>query len=79
MKANTDGSVIGSNSSCGGLFRDHTGAFLGAFSSNISVGTVFEAKLTGLMLAIEYAASQNWSRLWLESDEQNCKCTVLPK
>ena len=71
MKANTDGSVIGSNSSCGGIFRDHTGAFLGGFSSNIGVGTVFEAELTGLMLAIVYGASHNWSRLWLESDSSS--------
>ena len=71
VKANTDGSVIGSNSSCGGLFRDHLGAFLGGFSSNIGVGTVFEAELTGLMLAIKYAASHNWSRLWLESDSSS--------
>jgi len=68
VKADTDGSVIGSNSSCGGIFRDHTGAFLGGFSSNLGLGTVFEAELTGLMLAIEYAASHSWSRLWLESD-----------
>jgi len=71
VKANTDGSVIGSNSSCGGLSRDHIGAFLGGFSSNIGVGTVFEAELTGLMLAIKYAASHNWSRLWLESDSSS--------
>jgi ribonuclease HI len=71
VKANTDGSVIGSNSSCGGIFRDHTGAFLGGFSSNLGLGTVFEAELTGLMLAIEYAASHNWYRLWLESDSSS--------
>jgi len=74
VKANTDGSVIGSNSSCGEIFRDHTGAFLGGFSSNLGLQTVFEAELTGLMLAIEYAASHNWSRLWLESDSS---CAVL--
>ncbi|XP_024632876.1 uncharacterized protein [Medicago truncatula] len=68
VKANTDGSVIGINSSCGGIFRDFTGAYLGGFSSNLGEGTVFEAELTGLMLAMEYAARHNWSRLWLESD-----------
>jgi len=41
VKANTDGSVIGPNSSCGGIFRDHTGAFLGGFSSNIGLGDCF--------------------------------------
>lgn len=30
VKANTDRSVIGINSSCGGIFRDFTSAFLGA-------------------------------------------------
>ncbi|AES66100.2 hypothetical protein MTR_2g062550 [Medicago truncatula] len=52
-------------------FRDYTGAFLGGFSSNLGLGTVFEAELTGLMLAIEYAASHNWSRLWVESDSSS--------
>jgi len=68
VKANTDGSVIGLNSSYGGIFRDFTGAFLGGFSSNLGEGTVLEAELTGLMLAMEFAASHNWSMLWLESD-----------
>jgi hypothetical protein len=31
-------------------------------------GSVFEVELTGLMLAMEYAARNNWTRLWLESD-----------
>lgn len=68
VKANADGSVIGINSSCGGIFRDFSGAFLGGFSSNLGEGKVFEAELTGLMLAMEYAARHNWSRLWIESD-----------
>jgi len=38
LKVNTDGSVVGSLGACGGLFRDHSSAFLGAFASNI--GTV---------------------------------------
>jgi hypothetical protein len=44
------------------------GAFLGGFSSNLGEGTVLEEELIGIMLAMEYAASHNWSRLWLESD-----------
>ena len=71
VKANTDGSVIDSNSACGRIFRDHTGAFLGGFSSNLGIANVFEAELTGLILAIEYAASHNWSRLWLETDSSS--------
>lgn len=68
VKANIDGSVLNLNSSCGGIFRDFRGTYLGGFACNLGHGTVFEAGLTGLMFAMEYAASHNWSRLWLESD-----------
>jgi len=68
VKANTDGSVLNLNSSCGGIFRDFHGTYLGSFACNIGYGNVFEAELAGLMCAIEYAASHNWYRLWLESD-----------
>jgi hypothetical protein len=44
---------------------------LGGFASNLEHVTVYEAELTGLMFAMEYAATHNWSRLWLESDSSS--------
>jgi len=43
VKANTDGSNANLNASCGGIFRDFRGTFLGCFASNIGSGSVFEA------------------------------------
>jgi hypothetical protein len=68
VKANTDGSVRNLMSACGGIFRDSRGTFLGGFASNIGMVSIFEAEILGLIMAIEYAASNNWTHLWLESD-----------
>jgi hypothetical protein len=35
VKVNIDGSQIGSLASCGGIFRDLRGTFLGSFASNL--------------------------------------------
>lgn len=40
IKANTDGSVINSISTCGGIFQDFRGTYLGAFASKIGDGSV---------------------------------------
>jgi len=68
LKVNTDGSVIGGQAACGGLFRDYLGTFRGAFYCNIGIQTVFYAEVLGIILAIEYAAQQGWRNIWLESD-----------
>ena len=68
VKANTDDSVVNSNAACGGIFRDFRGTFLGGFASNLGDCSVFEAELTGLVIAMEFAALYNWPRVWLESD-----------
>jgi hypothetical protein len=67
-KVNTDGSVVGSLGAYEGLFRDHSGAFLGAFASNIGTSSVFFADVYGYILAMEYAATNGWRNIWLESD-----------
>jgi len=41
VKVNTDGSVIDKHGTCGGLFRDHLGTFLGAFTCNLGRCSVF--------------------------------------
>jgi len=71
VKANTDGSVANFNASCGGIFRDFRGTFLGCFASNIGSGSVFDAELMGLILAMEFAISNHWNRLWLECDSSS--------
>jgi len=71
VKANTDGSVVNSISSCGGIFRDFRGSFLGAFSSNLGEVSVYEAEITRLMMAMEFPAQNNWPSLCLESDSSS--------
>jgi len=68
VKTNTDGSLVGTFASCGGLFRDHLGTYLGGFAANLGDVSVFEAEVTGLIAALEFAASHGWDGIWLESD-----------
>ena len=68
VKVNTDGSIINNFGACGGLFRDHLGTFLGAFACNLGRCSVFEAKVSGYILAMEYAAQHGWTNICLESD-----------
>jgi len=68
VKANTDGSVRNTMAACGGIFCDYRGTFVGGFASNIGGGSVFDLEILGLILAMEFAVSNNWTRLWLETD-----------
>jgi len=43
VKVNMDDSVSDSNGACGGLFRDHLGTFLGAFTCNLGQCSIFDA------------------------------------
>ncbi|KEH33166.1 hypothetical protein MTR_3g026170 [Medicago truncatula] len=52
---------------CGGVFRDRLGTFLGAFTCNLGISSVFTAEIHGSILALEYAAHNWWKNLWLES------------
>jgi len=68
LKDNTDGSVISGHAACGGLFRDHSGTFRGAFVCNIGTQFGFYAEVMAIIFAIEYAARHGWRNIWLESD-----------
>ena len=68
VKVNMDGSVTNSSASCGGIFRDHLGTFMGCFACNLGAATVVEAKLTAIIIALEFAATNNWRDIWVESD-----------
>ena len=68
LKVNIDGSVIGNHAACGGLFRDHLGSLLGAFTCNLDNDYVFNSEVMGFIIALEFAAQNGWNRLWLESD-----------
>lgn len=70
VKCNTDGASRGSPgaSSCGGIFRDHLGTFLGAFSANIGVATSLYAEICAAIYAIDFALARGWTNLWLECD-----------
>ncbi|XP_024636367.1 uncharacterized protein [Medicago truncatula] len=44
---------------------------MGCFASNVGHGSVLEAGLLGLILAMEFAASNHWIRLWIECDSSS--------
>ena len=71
VKVNTDGSVIGLIASCGGLFHDFRGTILGCFASNIEQVSTLEAEILGLILSMDFAASNHWTRLWIECDSSS--------
>jgi len=68
LKVNTDGSVINGLAACGGLFRDSLGTFRGAFYCNVGAQSVFYAEVHDIISAIEFAAQNGWTNIWLESD-----------
>jgi len=68
LKVNSNDSVIGNHGACGGLFRDHLGNFLGAFTCNLGISFVFTVEVHSFILAMEYAAQNGWTNIWLESD-----------
>ncbi|CAJ2678215.1 unnamed protein product [Trifolium pratense] len=72
VKCNSDGAALGTPglASCGGLFRNSSAEFLGAFAENLGVNNALYAELVGAMKAIEIAFSRQWYNLWLESDSQ---------
>ncbi|XP_019423031.1 PREDICTED: uncharacterized protein LOC109332502 [Lupinus angustifolius] len=70
VKANSDGAAHGSPgiSGSGGLFRDHMGSFMLAFSNYTSIQSAIFAELHGAMHAVAIAANRDWCNLWLECD-----------
>jgi len=60
VKANTNGSIITSRASCGGILCDYRSTFLGCFSSNLGRLFVFEAELMGLILTMKFAAQNKY-------------------
>ena len=71
VKANTDGSLMQSSASCGCIFRDHKGTFLGCSASNLGTMSIFEAELSSIIFAMEFAARYDWLNLWVESDSSS--------
>ena len=76
VKCNTDGASLGNpgQSACGGLFRNSTSDFLGAFAINLGINSTFNSELNGAMVAIEIAHCMNWWNLWLETDSMLFFC-----
>jgi ribonuclease HI len=69
-KVNTDGSLVDSGSTCGAIFRDKFGTYMGGFSCKLAYNTVLHAELMAIILAIEHALARGWLHIWVESDSQ---------
>lgn len=72
VKCNTDGAASGISglAGAGGIFRDSYADHLGSFTLKVENGNALKAELVGAMTAIEIAASNNWRKLWLETDSK---------
>ncbi|XP_058742585.1 uncharacterized protein LOC131615070 [Vicia villosa] len=75
VKCNTDGVASGSPlfAACGGIFRDEEANHIISFAAYIGLGSPVVAEFMAVIIAIEKAILENWSRLWIETD---CKLVV---
>ena len=72
IKCICDGAASGSTglSSCGGMFRDNQGLFLGGFAEGLGIGNSLIAELSGVMRAIDIAQHRGYNKLWIETDSK---------
>ncbi|KAJ1402686.1 Ribonuclease H domain [Sesbania bispinosa] len=70
IKGNVDGSFFPDSKRMrvGGLFRDNNKQWLGGFSGYVGCGNALEAELLAVLSALQFAWSQGWRNLILESD-----------
>jgi len=59
---------VGDHAVNGGLFRDHLGTFLGAFTCNLDHSSIFNYEIMSFIYALEFAAHHGQRNLWIESD-----------
>lgn len=72
VKINTDGAWKSSSqkAGCGGVFRDHRGNFMGAYSSNLDIPSSIAAEVMAVIKAIQLAWLRDWKHIWLEVDSK---------
>jgi hypothetical protein len=68
LKYNNDDVATSISSECRGIFKNSQAKLICCFVENTSLESTFYVELGGAMRAIEIAASNNWSKLWLETD-----------
>ncbi|XP_004289281.1 PREDICTED: putative ribonuclease H protein At1g65750-like [Fragaria vesca subsp. vesca] len=70
IKLNTDGLAKGNPgpATCGGVFRDYQGHFIGGFSTPIGHHNDFFSELLAVIIGIELAFQLGWQHVWLECD-----------
>jgi hypothetical protein len=68
LKYNNDDVATSISSECRGIFKNSQAKLICCFVENTSLESTFYVELCGAMRAIEIAASNNWSKLWLETD-----------
>src|ERR1044072_7715191 len=56
---------------CGGVLRDHYGAFVQAFSRKIGVCSALQAELWGILWGLRYAHRKGISHVFIESDSSS--------
>ncbi|KAL6202888.1 hypothetical protein ACLB2K_026592 [Fragaria x ananassa] len=68
FKVNTDGSFRDSSTTgYEGIFRNHDGLYLGAFSKKVDVAGVIDAEVLAVIEALKIAWAKRWTHIWLET------------
>ena len=69
VKANIDGSFMDHvQAGSGGVFRDSSVAFLGAFSKKVTANCVIITEILAFIEAVTIALNKGWNPLWIETD-----------
>src|SRR4051812_47717032 len=71
VKLNVDGAHDNNGiSGCGGILRDHHGGWLGGFSKNIGICSVFMAEAWGLYIGVKHAIELGFKKVVIETDSR---------
>lgn len=70
LALNVDGSMIDSKAAVGGVIRDHTGEFCGAFAGPVGFGTTLHAEILALHHGLQLAQHLGLRDLDIWSDSQ---------
>ncbi|XP_019425141.1 PREDICTED: uncharacterized protein LOC109334024 [Lupinus angustifolius] len=70
IKVNTDGAAHDSpgHSGGGGIFRDHNGVYITAFSKYLTIQNAIFVEFHAALHAVQIAYNRGWKQLWIEVD-----------
>lgn len=74
VKLNSDGAFSSQTrmAACGGVVRDHFGAFVLAYAKKLGSCTVLQAELWGILHGVRLLLDRGYTRVAIETDSSSC-------